>query len=130
MDLSGKTFLITGAAGGLGGAIALECAAGGAGLVMMESSKVDPVGSGTLRDVGLWDDRFIAPLRRVTDFVHGFGAAIGIQLGHSGRKSRSSLPWEGRGPLTDEEAAQAPWNWDVWARATCRMTRAIRCHGH
>lgn len=86
-------------------------AAGGAGLVMMESAKVDPNGRSTDKDVGLWDDRFVPPLRRAVDFVHGFGAAIGIQLGHAGRKGRNWLPWEGRGALECERFAG---EWDDW----------------
>lgn len=39
MDLSGKTILITGAAGGLGSAIALQCAGSGAELVMLDKNR-------------------------------------------------------------------------------------------
>jgi 2,4-dienoyl-CoA reductase-like NADH-dependent reductase (Old Yellow Enzyme family) len=37
-------------------------AAGGAGFVMMESTKVERRGCGTLGDLGLWDDAFIPGL--------------------------------------------------------------------
>lgn len=86
-------------------------AAGGAGLVIMESTKVERRGCGTVGDLGLWDDRFITPLRRIVDFAHGCGAAIGIQLGHSGRKSRVGRPWEGGKPLTRDPAIA---DWDAW----------------
>jgi len=39
MDLSDKTILITGAAGGLGSAIALECAARGADLILLDKNR-------------------------------------------------------------------------------------------
>lgn len=39
-------------------------ATGGAGLVFIESTKVDPRGCSTPRDLGLWKDDFIAPFRR------------------------------------------------------------------
>jgi hypothetical protein len=42
-------------------------AAGGAGLVFVESTKVDPRGCTTPRDLGLWKDDYIEPLRRITD---------------------------------------------------------------
>ena len=58
-------------------------AAGGVGLVMMESTKVERRGCGTVGDLGLWDDAFIEPLQRIVDFVHECGTAVGIQLGHS-----------------------------------------------
>jgi len=39
MDLSGKTILITGAAGGLGSALALQCAGAGAGLILLDKNR-------------------------------------------------------------------------------------------
>ena len=44
-------------------------AAGGAGLVIVESTKVERRGCGTIGDLGLWDDAFVAPLKRITDFI-------------------------------------------------------------
>jgi 2,4-dienoyl-CoA reductase-like NADH-dependent reductase (Old Yellow Enzyme family) len=78
-----------------------QFAAGGAGLVFMESTKVDPAGCSTPRDTGLWKDAFVAPLRRITELVKRNGAVPGIQLGHSGRKARRSVPWEGRVPMAE-----------------------------
>src|ERR1035437_6311914 len=74
-------------------------AAGGAGLVFMESTKVDPRGCTSPRDIGLWKDDFMGPLRRITDLIKSNGAVAGIQLAHGGRKARNSVPWEGRSPL-------------------------------
>ena len=64
-------------------------AAGGAGLVMMESTKVERRGCGTVGDLGLWDDRFVPRLARCAGFVHSCGAAAGIQL-HGG----IGMTWE------------------------------------
>ena len=86
-------------------------AAGGAGLVMMESTKVERRGCGTVGDLGLWDDTFVPALARCADFVHSCGAAAGIQLGHSGRKSRIQRPWEGGKPLAKSDAIA---DWDAW----------------
>ena len=74
-------------------------AAGGAGLVIMESTKVERRGCGTVGDLGLWDDAFIPGLKRCVDFIRQHGAVPGIQLGHSGRKARRFRPWEGGAPL-------------------------------
>lgn len=63
-------------------------AIGGAGLIMMESTKVEKRGRGTIGDLGLWEDGQVEPLRQVVDFAHEYGSAIGIQLGHTGRKAR------------------------------------------
>ena len=43
-------------------------AAGGAGLVFVESTKVDPRGCSTPRDLGLWKDDFIAPFKRTDEY--------------------------------------------------------------
>ena len=83
-------------------------AAGGAGFVMMESTKVERRGCGTVGDLGLWDDAFVPGLERIVDFAHACGSSIGIQLGHSGRKARVARPWEGGRPLQPDPAiAQA-----------------------
>ena len=77
-------------------------AVGGTGLVFMEATKVDPRGCTTLRDAGLWKDEFVEPLKAITTLVKSSGAAVGIQLGHSGRKARNAVPWEGRAPLPSQ----------------------------
>ena len=58
-------------------------ATGGAGLIMMESTKADPRGCTTPKDLGLWKEDFIPPLKRIVDFCKAQGAKIGIKLGHS-----------------------------------------------
>ncbi|MEU4095997.1 bifunctional salicylyl-CoA 5-hydroxylase/oxidoreductase [Streptomyces sp. NPDC026673] len=71
-------------------------ALGGAGLVMTEMVCVSPEGRITPGCAGLWNDGQESAWRRVTDFVHARpGAAIGLQLGHSGRKGSTRLMWEG-----------------------------------
>jgi 2,4-dienoyl-CoA reductase-like NADH-dependent reductase (Old Yellow Enzyme family) len=91
-------------------------AQGGAGLVIMESTKVARNGAGTVGDVGLWDDQFIAPLARCAAFIKAHGARAGIQLGHSGRKARLSRPWEGGKPLTGDEPGVFDWvGWELVA---------------
>ncbi len=90
-------------------------AAGGAGLVILESTKVERRGCGTVGDLGIWDDAFVPGLARIAEFVHQCGAAAGIQLGHSGRKARIRRPWEGGAPLTPTDAADAGIeDWDDW----------------
>jgi 2,4-dienoyl-CoA reductase-like NADH-dependent reductase (Old Yellow Enzyme family) len=86
-------------------------AAGGAGLVIMESTKVERRGCGTVGDLGIWHDQFVPGLRRCVDFIRQHGAVPGIQLGHSGRKARRFRPWEGGAPLTDGPGV---WDWQGW----------------
>ncbi|MEV1045726.1 bifunctional salicylyl-CoA 5-hydroxylase/oxidoreductase [Streptomyces sp. NPDC049916] len=72
-------------------------ALGGAGLTMTEMVCVSPEGRITPGCTGLWTDEQAAAWRRITEFVHASapGAAIGVQLGHSGRKGSTKLMWEG-----------------------------------
>ncbi|MGW1974275.1 bifunctional salicylyl-CoA 5-hydroxylase/oxidoreductase [Streptomyces sp. NPDC001889] len=72
-------------------------ALGGAGLVMTEMVCVSPEGRITPGCAGLWTDGQAAAWRRVTAFVHRRApdTAIGVQLGHSGRKGSTRLMWEG-----------------------------------
>ncbi len=87
-------------------------AAGGAGLVIVESTKVERRGCGTVGDLGLWHDDFVPHFRRLADFIRKHGSVPGIQLGHSGRKARLTRPWEGGVPLK----ADAPevYEWERW----------------
>jgi 2,4-dienoyl-CoA reductase-like NADH-dependent reductase (Old Yellow Enzyme family) len=87
-------------------------AAGGAGLVIVESTKVARNGCGTVGDTALWDDKFIPAMTRVADFIKQHGAVAGIQLGHSGRKARLTRPWEGGKPLKGNEPEI--YDWEGW----------------
>jgi 2,4-dienoyl-CoA reductase-like NADH-dependent reductase (Old Yellow Enzyme family) len=86
-------------------------AAGGAGLVIMESTKVERRGCGTVGDLGIWEDAHIAGLKRCVDFIKLHNSVPGIQLGHSGRKARRFRPWEGGAPLVRSPDV---WNWEGW----------------
>ncbi len=86
-------------------------AAGGAGLVIMESTKVERRGCGTVGDLGIWDDAHIPGLRRCVDFIKLHNSVPGIQLGHSGRKARRFRPWEGGAPLVNSPDV---WDWEGW----------------
>ncbi|MFD7714673.1 bifunctional salicylyl-CoA 5-hydroxylase/oxidoreductase [Streptomyces sp. NPDC059814] len=72
-------------------------ALGGAGLVMTEMVCVSPEGRITPGCTGLYTDAQAAAWTRITDFVHtgSPGTAIGVQLGHSGRKGSTKLMWDG-----------------------------------
>ncbi len=72
-------------------------ALGGAGLVMTEMVCVSPEGRITPGCAGLYTSEQAAAWQRITAFVHqqSPGTAIGVQLGHSGRKGSTRLMWEG-----------------------------------
>jgi 2,4-dienoyl-CoA reductase-like NADH-dependent reductase (Old Yellow Enzyme family) len=77
-------------------------AVGGAGLVFTEASAVAAEGRISPQDLGIWKDEHIAPLRRITDFLHAQGAHAGIQLAHAGRKASTQVPWLGEGAVAPE----------------------------
>ncbi|CDF82469.1 NADH:flavin oxidoreductase/NADH oxidase [Pseudomonas sp. QL9] len=68
-------------------------AVGGAGLVLVEATAVVPEGRITDRDLGLWKDEQVEPLRRITRFIESQGAVAGVQLAHAGRKASTYAPW-------------------------------------
>jgi 2,4-dienoyl-CoA reductase-like NADH-dependent reductase (Old Yellow Enzyme family) len=86
-------------------------AAGGAGLVFIESTKVERRGCGTVGDLGLWDDSFVPHMARLAAFIRANGAVPGLQIGHSGRKARMERPWEGGKPLEPSAAIE---DWNAW----------------
>jgi anthraniloyl-CoA monooxygenase len=82
-------------------------ALGGAGLVMTEMVCVSEEGRITPGCAGLYTGRQAEAWRRVTDFVHtrAPGTAIGVQLGHAGRKGSTQVMWEGM----DEPLPRGNW---------------------
>src|SRR3954453_3581942 len=83
-------------------------ATGGFGLVMTEGSAVVPEGRISPQDAGLWNDEQAVAWGRIVDFVHGQGAAIGVQLAHAGRKASTYRPW-------DEHSGTVPVDDGGWA---------------
>jgi len=69
-------------------------AVGGAALVIAEATAVEPRGRISPQDLGIWDDRHIEMLSRITAFIRAHGAVPGIQLAHAGRKASRNRPWE------------------------------------
>ena len=97
-------------------------AAGGAGMVMVESTKVERRGCGTLGDTGLWDDAHIPGMKRVADLIRANGSVPAIQLGHSGRKARRFRPWEGGAPLVQTSEIA---DWDAWELVAPSPVQAV-----
>lgn len=95
-----------------------KMAAGGAGLVFVEQSSVNVQGRITYGCLGLWDDAHIAGHRRLVDVIHVNGAAAALQVAHSGRKGSSQRPWEGGGPLDEDDATRGEGPWPISASST------------
>ncbi|MGZ6884079.1 MAG: NADH:flavin oxidoreductase/NADH oxidase, partial [Nocardioidaceae bacterium] len=83
-------------------------ARGGAGLVLTEATAVVPEGRISPEDTGIWNDDQQHAWSRIVDFVHGQGAAAGIQLAHAGRKASTWSPFTGRGSVSDEDGGWEP----------------------
>ncbi|MFJ4141561.1 NADH:flavin oxidoreductase/NADH oxidase [Pseudomonas sp. NPDC089734] len=84
-------------------------AVGGAGLVFTEATAVTEEGRITPQDLGLWNDRQIEPLQRITRFITAQGAVAGIQLAHAGRKASTWRPWLGKhGSVPESEGGWKP----------------------
>ncbi|MEO5817662.1 MAG: bifunctional salicylyl-CoA 5-hydroxylase/oxidoreductase, partial [Gemmatimonadaceae bacterium] len=104
-------------------------ALGGAALVMTEMVCVSPEGRITLGCTGLYTSEHAAGWRRVVDFVHAWSPAkMCLQLGHSGRKGSTRLPWEGADlPLGDDDwptIGPSPIAYAASLTAPREMTRA------
>ncbi|HEY9746084.1 MAG TPA: NADH:flavin oxidoreductase/NADH oxidase [Oculatellaceae cyanobacterium] len=83
-------------------------AVGGAGLVMVEATAVEPDGRITPADLGLWSDAQIEPLRRIARFIQAQGSVPAIQIAHAGRKASAALPWEGGHAITPQAGGWFP----------------------
>ena len=67
----------------------------GLGLILTEMTAVSETGRITLGCSGIYNENQIVEWRKTTNFIHkNTQTKIGIQLGHSGRKGCSKIPWE------------------------------------
>ena len=84
-----------------------ERAKGGAGLIYSEMTCVSAEGRITPGCPGLYAPEHEVAWRRLADFVHAETTAkLCIQIGHSGRKGSTCIPWEG---LMDAPLPQGNW---------------------
>ena len=86
-------------------------ALGGFGIIMTEATAIERDGRVAHGDLGIWSDDHIAGLQRVCNYVRSAGGTPGVQLAHSGRKGASQRPWQGFGPLNEDDAkrGEPPW---------------------
>lgn len=103
-------------------------AIGGAGLVMSEMTDVSREGRISLGCTGMYAPGHVGAWKRIVDFVHLHSdAAIGMQLGHAGRKASTHLSWEGDNEPLEEGGwpimAASPVPWFEHSPAPREMTR-------
>lgn len=70
-------------------------AVGGAGLVMVEATAVNPEGRITPFDLGIWTDAHTEAFKPIVEFIKQHGAVPAIQIAHAGRKASCDVPWKG-----------------------------------
>ena len=78
-------------------------AVGGAGMVMMEATAVEPRGRIYKGCPGIWRDEHIPALKRITDFIKTRNSVPAIQLAHSGRKGSVMTRWVSARHLQPED---------------------------
>ncbi|MGI6168479.1 MAG: NADPH dehydrogenase NamA [Christensenellales bacterium] len=62
-------------------------AQGGTGLLIVEATGVSPEGRISDTDLGIYEDRHTAGLKKLVDTCHAFGSQAALQINHAGRKS-------------------------------------------
>src|SRR5438874_6713667 len=66
-------------------------ARGGTGLITVEMAAPERAGRHRKRELGIYDDRFLPGLTRLTAEIHRHGAKASIQLGHGGGHTRIDI---------------------------------------
>ncbi len=64
---------------------------GGTGLITVEMASPEKAGRHRRNEVGIYDDRFVPGLMRLTGEIHRGGAKASIQLGHAGGHTRVDI---------------------------------------
>ena len=84
-------------------------AKGGAGLICVEATCVEPGGRLAPSQLGLWDDAQIPGHRAITDACHKYGAVMLVQIHHAGGVTHPAVgpafgpsPYESRGRVCGE----------------------------
>lgn len=65
-----------------------QLAEGEVGLIITGHAHVNPAGKASPRQIGIYDDRFIAGLSLLTKAVHQFPAKFFLQISHAGRQTK------------------------------------------
>ena len=90
-------------------------AVGGAGLVCVEASAVEPRGRICPDDLGIYKDEHIEMLKKITSFISAHGAVPAIQIAHAGRKGSTKSPWRGGNRHEKQDVPDSEGGYDVVA---------------
>ncbi|MDT3427637.1 2,4-dienoyl-CoA reductase-like NADH-dependent reductase (Old Yellow Enzyme family) [Paenibacillus forsythiae] len=83
-------------------------AVGGTGLIIIEMTDVEPDGRITDYDLGLWSDEQIPALARIVEDCHRYGAKVGVQIAHAGRKAEDAEVPVSSSPVPFNEESKTP----------------------
>lgn len=83
-------------------------AVGGTGLIIIEMTDVEPDGRITDYDLGLWSDEHIPALARIVEACHKYGAKVGIQIAHAGRKAEHAAVPVAPSPIPFDSKSKTP----------------------
>ncbi|MCI1683384.1 MAG: NADH:flavin oxidoreductase/NADH oxidase [Bacteroides sp.] len=84
----------------------------GAGLLIVESTAVDPAGRISYADLGLWDDNTANALGKVVNYIRlHSGIKLAIQLSHAGRKASTDFGWKPYAFMSPD----SPKGWQTYA---------------
>ncbi|TWE08204.1 2,4-dienoyl-CoA reductase-like NADH-dependent reductase (Old Yellow Enzyme family) [Neobacillus bataviensis] len=83
-------------------------AIGGASLIIIEMTDVEPDGRITDYDLGLWSDEHVPALKRIIDACHQHGAKVGIQIAHAGRKAQDAKEPVAPSAIPFDEKSKTP----------------------
>src|SRR5216683_570432 len=98
-------------------------AVGGAGVVFVEATAVEPRGRISPEDMGLWSDAHAEPLARIARFVEAQGAVPGIQLAHAGH---GYLLHSFYSPISDRRTDAYGGRFENRVRFTLEVSEALR----
>lgn len=73
-------------------------AAGGAGLIIVETTSVSKKGRLSTAQLGIWSDDHIAGFRRLTDGCHQAGSVVLLQIDHAGLTAPDNITADPAGP--------------------------------
>ncbi|MCM3601251.1 NADH:flavin oxidoreductase/NADH oxidase [Robertmurraya korlensis] len=83
-------------------------AIGGASLIIIEMTDVEPDGRISDYDLGLWSDEQIPALARIVEACHQHGAKVGIQIAHAGRKAQDAAEPVSSSAIPFDENSKTP----------------------
>ena len=82
----------------------------GLGGAFIEATGVAPEGRITHGCTGLWEDKQIEGLKKITKVFKEYHCVSGIQLAHAGRKASFLRPWDGAKPIEENyEGNEKKW---------------------